>query len=56
MQKHKNTNGMREQRSKPKLMIKIDSNPNIVHLSHEKGVDHVKHSKANEFPFFTFQC
>ena len=45
MQKHKNTNGMREQRSKPKLMIKIDSNPNIVHLSHEKGVDHVKRSK-----------
>ena len=54
MQKHKNTNGMREQRSKSKHMIKIDSNPNIVHLSHEKGVDHVKHSKANEFPFFYF--
>ena len=54
MQKHQNTNGMREQRSKSKHMIKIDSNPNIVHLSHETGVDHVKHSKVNEFPFFTF--
>ena len=47
---------MGEQRSKPETMIKIDSNPNIVHLSHEKGVDHVKYSKANNFPFFTFQC
>ena len=42
MQKHKNTNGMREQRSKPKIMIKIDSNSNIVHQSHAKEIDHVK--------------
>ena len=42
MQKHKNTSGMQEQKSNPKLIIKIDSNPNIVPHSHARGVDHVK--------------
>ena len=57
MQKHKNTSGMREQRSKPHPYARNPITIPIVDFKcHERGVDHVKHSKANDFPYFTFQC
>ncbi len=47
----------KEQRSKPHPYARNPITIPIVDFKcHERGVDHVKHSKANEFPFFTFQC